>query len=141
MATRWDDRGKEHERRRFYETDTLLASLPGCGKSEPEEPPVQPAASAAAPAPIPEPEPEPAGPAGTNPLTGLPMEPEYESLRPVAVMLNNLKAAQPQLGNSLADIIYEVPAEGGITRMLALYQTLEGEQVGTLGSIRSSRPY
>ncbi|WP_295868018.1 DUF3048 domain-containing protein [uncultured Oscillibacter sp.] len=119
----------------------LLASLPGCGKTEPEEPPAQPAASAAAPAPIPEPEPEPAGPAGTNPLTGLPMEPEYESLRPVAVMLNNLKAAQPQLGNSLADIIYEVPAEGGITRMLALYQTLEGEQVGMLGSIRSSRPY
>ena len=37
-------------------------------------------------------------------------------------MLNNLKKAQPQLGNSQADIIYEVPAEGGITRMLAVYQ-------------------
>ena len=74
-----------------------------------------------------------------NSLTGLPMEPEYERNRPVAVMLNNLKKAQPQLGNAQADIIYEVPAEGGITRMLAVYQTLDG--IGTLGSIRSSRPY
>ena len=74
-----------------------------------------------------------------NSLTGLPMEPEYEQNRPVAVMLNNLKKAQPQLGNAQADIIYEVPAEGGITRMLAVYQTLDG--IGTLGSIRSSRPY
>ena len=89
--------------------------------------------------PVPETPQEPEGPAGTNPLTGLPMEPELENNRPVAVMLNNLKAAQPQLGTSQADIIYEVEAEGGITRMLAVYQSLEG--VGTLGSIRSSRPY
>lgn len=67
------------------------------------------------------------------------MEPEYERNRPVAVMLNNLKKAQPQLGNAQADIIYEVPAEGGITRMLGVFQTLEG--VGDLGSIRSARPY
>ena len=78
-------------------------------------------------------------PAGTNPLTGLPMEPEYESNRPIAVMFNNLKAAQPQIGISQADIIYEVPAEGGITRMMGVYQTLEG--IGNLGSIRSTRPY
>lgn len=52
------------------------------------------------PAPEPEPIPEPIGPAGINPLTGLPMEPEYEQNRPVAVMLNNLKKAQPQLGVS-----------------------------------------
>lgn len=86
----------------------------------------------------PEPEP-PAVPAGTNPMTGLPMEPEHEELRPAAVVFNNLKAAQPQLGISGADVIYEVPAEGGVTRMLALFQTLEG--VGDLGSIRSARPY
>ena len=121
----------------------MLLSLASCGKKE------EPAVPAAEPEPIeeptpasepqPEPEPEPAGPAGINPLTGLPMEPEYENDRPVAVMFNNLKAAQPQLGISQADIIYEVPAEGGITRMLGVFQSLEG--VGTLGSIRSSRPY
>ena len=119
----------------------MLLSLAGCGK---KEEPVVPAAEPEpieepAPEPEPEPEPEPTGPAGTNPLTGLPMEPEYENDRPVAVMFNNLKAAQPQLGISRADIIYEVPAEGGITRMLGVFQSLEG--VGTLGSIRSSRPY
>ena len=119
---------------------TLLC-LTGCGqkeepasKKEESEPiPVE------EPAPEPEPIPEPIGPAGINPLTGLPMEPEYEQNRPVAVMLNNLKKAQPQLGVSMADIIYEVPAEGGITRMLGVYQTLDG--VGNLGSIRSARPY
>ena len=119
---------------------TLLC-LTGCGqkeepasKIEESEPiPVE------EPAPEPEPIPEPVGPAGINPLTGLPMEPEYEQNRPVAVMLNNLKKAQPQLGVSMADIIYEVPAEGGITRMLGVYQTLDG--VGNLGSIRSARPY
>jgi len=116
----------------------LALSLAGCGKEEPE--PVRP--------PEPEPEPveelpvlpaEPDVPSGTNPLTGLPMEPEYENLRPVGIMLNNLKAAQPQLGISKADIIYEVPVEGGITRMLALYQTVE--DVNILGSVRSARPY
>ena len=115
----------------------MLFPLSACGREEPAASPPAPEASADAPAAVE----EPYVPSGTNPLTGRPMEPEYENLRPVAVMLNNLKAAQPQLGTSLADIIYEVPAEGGITRMMALYQTLEGEDVGTLGSIRSSRPY
>lgn len=92
----------------------------------------------------PEPKPDPAPeeppvPAGRNPLTGLPMEPEYEGLRPIAIVLNNLKAAQPQLGISQADVVYEVPVEGGITRMLALYQTVE--DVDILGSVRSARPY
>ena len=118
----------------------FLLVLTGCGKKEEPVPdPEPPAAEEPIVTPEPEAEPEPAVPAGMNPLTGLPMEPEYERNRPVAVMLNNLKKAQPQLGNSQADIIYEVPAEGGITRMLAVYQTLDG--IGTLGSIRSSRPY
>ena len=123
----------------------MLLSLGGCGKGS--EGASSGAASSSAqqvlepeplPQPEPEPEPVPEVPSGVNPLTGMPMEEEYESLRPVAVMLNNLKAAQPQLGVSRADIIYEVPAEGGITRMLAVYQTLDN--VETLGSIRSARP-
>lgn len=74
-----------------------------------------------------------------NPLTGLSTEEDLAAKRPVAVMLNNLKVALPQQGNGEADIIYEVVAEGGITRMIGIYQTLEN--VGTLGSIRSARPY
>lgn len=74
-----------------------------------------------------------------NPLTGLLMEEEYINDRPIAVMINNLKAALPQQGVSQADIIYEVLAEGGITRMLAVYQSMDG--VGKIGSVRSARTY
>ena len=127
----------------------LLLSLCGCGgeKEEPEQPQEEQQEEVVTPPPVqeqtpePEPEPEPQEPVpgGINPLTGLPMEEEYENNRPVAVMFNNLKAAQPQLGVSQADIIYEIPAEGGITRMVGLFQTMDGVQ--TLGSIRSTRTY
>lgn len=89
--------------------------------------------------PDPVPEPVPELPVPENPLTGLPMDPARVNLRPVAVMLNNVKKAQPQLGVSQADMIYEAPAEGGVTRMMAVYQSMDG--VGNLGSIRSTRPY
>lgn len=82
-------------------------------------------------------EPEPAGP--VNPLTGEVMDEEKAKARPVAVMLNNITAALPQQGNGSADIIYEVVAEGGITRMLGVFQSLD--DVGIIGSVRSSRPY
>ena len=74
-----------------------------------------------------------------NPLTGLPCEEETFKLRPMAIMINNMSVAQPQLGISKADIIYEVPVEGGITRMLAVYQDVT--DVGVIGSVRSARPY
>ena len=103
----------------------MTLALAGCGKKPDPVPDPEPEEKTdVSPNPEPEPEPEPYVPAGVNPLTGLPMEPEYEDLRPAAIMLNNLKAAQPQLGISQADIIYEVPVEGGITRMLCLYQTV-----------------
>ena len=54
-------------------------------------------------------------------------------------MLNNLKTALPQQGNGQADIIYEVLAEGGITRMLAVYQN--PSRIGLIGSVRSARQY
>ena len=63
-------------------------------------------------APEPQPEPEPQPPY-VNPLTGEGCWEDVSQDRPVAVMLNNLKKALPQLGVSQADIIYEAPAEGG----------------------------
>ena len=86
----------------------------------------------------PTPTPEPT-PAFTNPLTGLPCETDLSGVKPVAVMLNNLQQALPQQGNGQADIIYEVLAEGGITRMLAVYQ--DPSQVGLIGAVRSARLY
>lgn len=121
----------------------MLLSLAACGeKEEPAETTPEPEiveTPEPAPQPEPEPEPEPQLPEHMNPLTGMEIAPEKINDRPVAIMFNNLKAAQPQLGVSQADIIYEIEAEGGITRMVGVYQSLDG--VGTLGSIRSTRPY
>ena len=74
-----------------------------------------------------------------NPLTGEALEEDVSYKRPYAFMLNNLKKALPQCGVGKADIIYEIVAEGGISRMLAIFQDLT--DVGTIGSIRSARPY
>lgn len=116
----------------------LLLLLPACGGPEPEPTPTPTPTPAPTAASTPEPTPTPYdGP--VSPLSGLPMGEEWVNRRPVAIMLNNLEQALPQLGQSMADIIYEVPAEGGITRMLGIYQSLDG--VGTIGSIRSARPY
>ncbi len=88
----------------------------------------------------PEPSPEPSEYTGpVNPLTGEPTEEDISGNKPVAIMLNNIKAAMPQQGNSQADIIYEVLAEGGITRMLGVYQDIS--DLGLVGSIRSARQY
>lgn len=116
---------------------TLLILLAACGKktespSISAEPP-----SVEAPDPTEEPTPTPA--AITNPLTGETIEADISANRPYAVMLNNIKVALPQCGISKADILYEVLAEGNITRFEAIFSDLNG--VGAIGSMRSSRPY
>lgn len=118
----------------------LVLALAACGKKETAEdvsPSPSPSGTAAPSSPSPEVTPVPGGP--VNPLTGEAMDEEKIAARPIAIMLNNIKQALPQLGNSQADIIYEVLAEGGITRLLGVYQSVEG--VGEIGSVRSSRPY
>ncbi len=75
---------------------------------------------------------------GINPLTGLLIDEQFIDKRPVAVMINNLKAALPQSGISQADVIYETLAEGNITRMVALFQYPRVEKIGP---IRSTRHY
>ncbi len=130
----------------------LLASLAlsACTQSEPEpqpEPAEEPQETAEEPEepeipPEPEEPIEPAKPEPvwfTNPLSGEKTEKDLSNLRPYAVMINNKREALPQLGVSQADIIYEVCAEGGITRMEAIFQDVEG--IEALGSIRSIRPY
>ncbi|MDR2357649.1 MAG: DUF3048 domain-containing protein [Oscillospiraceae bacterium] len=72
-----------------------------------------------------------------NPLTGMPIDSDMSARRPIAVILNNRRIAQPQHGISKADIIYEAPVEGGITRMLAVYQDIA--DAGVVGSVRSAR--
>ena len=59
--------------------------------------------------------------------------------RPIAVMINNISEALPQCDIGKADIIYEMMVEGGITRLLAIYNDYSDLEL--LGSIRSCRPY
>ncbi len=97
-----------------------------------------PAAAEPVKEPEPEPEPEPQ-PEFTNPLTGEGVWEDISSHRPYAIMLNNLTKALPQCSQSNADLIFEMQVEGGITRMIALYQDITS--CGAIGSVRSSRPY
>ncbi len=75
-----------------------------------------------------------------NPLSGeMNLDPAAEGKRPVAVMINNLKGALPQYGIEAADVIYELPVEGGITRMMAVYP--DYQHMPNVCSVRSCRYY
>ncbi len=63
---------------------------------------------------------------------------EESKSRPYAVMINNNHAAWPQCGIQDAYLVYEIIAEGGITRMMALYKD---QETAKIGSIRSARHY
>lgn len=71
------------------------------------------------------------------PLTGIGSEDEIEG-RAVAVMVNNHPKARPQSGLNQADIVYELLAEGDITRFLAIFQS---EIPNNVGPVRSAREY
>ena len=71
------------------------------------------------------------------PLTGVPTEQE-PSRRAIAVVVNNHPKARPQSGLDEADLIYEVLAEGDVTRFIAIYQSEQPEKVGP---VRSAREY
>jgi len=71
-------------------------------------------------------------------LTGLPIEEAYVNRRPIAVVINNLHRALPQSGITSADIIYEVLAEGEVTRLVAIFQSEIPEKIGP---VRSTRDY
>lgn len=117
---------------------TAAMVLTGCGKKEepkPVDPPQKEEPSPVKPEPAPQPDPN----IYQNPLNGTMGPVDMSKARPYAVMINNNINAQPQHGISDADIIYEVMAEGGVTRMLAVYSSLDN--VGVIGSVRSSRPY
>lgn len=63
---------------------------------------------------------------------------EDSKSRPYAVMINNNHAALPHAGLQDAYISYEVLAEGGITRIMALFKD---QNTAKIGSVRSARPY
>ena len=59
---------------------------------------------------------------------------------PFGVVLGNTKAERPQSGLSRASVVYEMPVEGGITRLLAMF-SMTHEKSFPIGPVRSLRPY
>ncbi len=72
-------------------------------------------------------------------LTGLPTTEELRNQRPLAVMLNNIEEGCPQTGTEEASIIYEVPVEGRITRLMGIFE--DYKNLDKIGYVRSSRDY
>lgn len=72
------------------------------------------------------------------PLTGVYVKEEMITQRPIVAMLDNHYGARPQAGLKDAEIVYEILAEGNITRYMAVFQTALPDN---LGPIRSARPY
>lgn len=72
-------------------------------------------------------------------LTGLDVPESEGRVRPVAVMLNNIREGCPQSGIANAGVIYEAPVEGDITRLMGIFE--DYQDVERIGSIRSCRDY
>jgi hypothetical protein len=74
---------------------------------------------------------------GLCPLTGMPAPGGKVPDRPaLAIKVGNNEAARPQTGLSAADIVFEVPIEGAITRLIAVYQC---QAPAAVGPVRSTR--
>ena len=71
-------------------------------------------------------------------LTGLWVPEKVSKKRPYAIMFNNIKLASPQSGTSEASVLYEALVEGGITRMMGIFEELNDTRIG---SVRSARHY
>jgi hypothetical protein len=76
-----------------------------------------------------------------NPINGIMMTAdEYSKMiinHPIAMTVNNHVSARPQHGLNKADVVLEILAEGGITRLVPIfYQNYDVEKVGPIRSLR-----
>ena len=93
--------------------------------------------------PTPEPTPEEESHEGMvrSELTNEWIDESIKDQRPVAVMIDNEKAALPHFGVNDADIVYEImnsTANNRITRLMVIYK--DWKNIKQLGSVRSTRP-
>lgn len=78
----------------------------------------------------------PAGP--PCPLTGAPAPGGAVPQRPaLAVKVDNYPTARPQSGLDKADVVFEEPVEGRITRLVAVFQCQGADLVGPIRSARA----
>lgn len=126
----------------------MAFSLTACSKGEePEE--SSEVSVQATPTPTPKPTPEPPKvPADglavvtekTNRITGEDtLTKEAYGKRSVSVMINNALDCLPQYGIGAADLIYEIPVEGDVTRLMCVFG--DYTKIPDLCSIRSCRYY
>jgi hypothetical protein len=72
------------------------------------------------------------------PLTGEPAPNGQVPPRPaLAFKVDNYPTARPQSGLEDADVVFEEPVEGGITRLVAIFQCQEANLVGPIRSARA----
>ena len=80
--------------------------------------------------------------AATSDLTGMEIDDSIADQRPVAVMVDNEKAALPHYGLGEADVVYEMmnsTENGRITRLMCLYKDWAGlDQTGCIRSARTT---
>lgn len=77
----------------------------------------------------------PLGPT-TWPLRGTSADPGVAARRPIVVKVANDAGARPQAGLAAADVVLEVPVEGGITRYALIFHSEEPAHVGPVRSAR-----
>lgn len=77
----------------------------------------------------------PPAPPPISPFTGLPTDLNAPVL---GVKIDNAAVARPQRGLEQADLVYVEPVEGGLSRLLAIYQSQVPPVVGPVRSTRAS---
>ncbi|MFF0013997.1 DUF3048 domain-containing protein [Streptomyces sp. NPDC005374] len=77
---------------------------------------------------------EPSTPEASTPGTS--QEAQHPS--PLAVKIDNVRAARPQTGLDSADIVYAEQVEGGLSRLMAVFATRLPKAVGPVRSARES---
>jgi len=75
------------------------------------------------------------------PLTGEEAaNPDLAGRTALAVKIENSPESRPQAGLNEADVVYEEPVEGGITRFIAIYHCQAAERLGPIRSARFVDP-
>jgi hypothetical protein len=109
----------------------LATSLVACSHHKKAAAHVKPSSSSSAsssPSPAPKKKPAP-----VNPLTGIGARPKTPV---IAVKIDDTTPGRPQVGVDKADVIYIEEAEGGLTRLAAVF----GTNKPVVGYVRSTRP-
>lgn len=77
-------------------------------------------------------------PPGGSPLTGAPADPAKAARTLLIVKIDNAPKARPQAGLNQADVVVEEAVEGGVTRFMTMFHSLDADPVGPVRSARTT---